>query len=207
MDGCKVKIHALCSHWPPTITVFTTKIAVRPTAQSKRRWAPTWHSTRSSLNRVKSHVFYHCYHAKINYNLRTTCSCSCPQMPGEKHCPNRWMTVIKVLTTAGQVSLQQNPGDGSCSRAIAVHGCTPSVTILVVLCSYSWCSEYFWQWRSQPEILWGCKTFGEAKFFYFRRATIFCLKNRLSKHTMIRYFTNLGGHGPLDPPDCVYDLW
>ena len=40
--------------------------------------------------------------------------------------------------------------------------------------------------------------------FDFRRATVFCLGYRISKHKMTRYAKNLG-HGPLAPPGYAYD--
>jgi len=46
------------------------------------------------------------------------------------------------------------------------------------------------QWRSQP------KSFGRGKSFDFRRATVFSLGHRLSKHKRTRYLSNCCGHGP-----------
>ena len=43
------------------------------------------------------------------------------------------------------------------------------------------------QWRSQP------KNWGGGKMLDFRRATVFCLRYRLSKHKTSRYATNLVG--------------
>jgi len=50
------------------------------------------------------------------------------------------------------------------------------------------------QWRGQPKILRGQNV-------DFRRATLSCLKHRLSKHEMNKYAKNLGGTiDPLVPP-------
>ena len=51
------------------------------------------------------------------------------------------------------------------------------------------------KWRSQPKIFRGAKKFGLDDMFDFRRATVFCLCYRLSKHKMARSSKNLGGHG------------
>jgi len=45
-----------------------------------------------------------------------------------------------------------------------------------------------------PKIL-GGKNFGGSKMFDFRRATLFCVRYRLSKHKMTRYSKNLGAMG------------
>jgi len=46
------------------------------------------------------------------------------------------------------------------------------------------------QWHNQPKVLLG------AKSFDLKRATVFCVGYRLSKHKMTRYAKNNGGHGP-----------
>ena len=57
------------------------------------------------------------------------------------------------------------------------------------------------QWRSQP------KNLGGAKMCDFRRITLFCLENRLSKHKMTIFSKTLGGtmapFPPLATPMCV----
>jgi len=55
------------------------------------------------------------------------------------------------------------------------------------------------QWRCQPKI------FSGAKYFDFKRATVFCLGHRLSKHKMT-YAKNLGGRGPIGPPSYIYGV-
>ena len=50
-----------------------------------------------------------------------------------------------------------------------------------------------WQWRSQP------KNFGGGEMFDFRRITLFCLENRLSKHKMTIFSKNFGRYGPFRP--------
>ena len=42
------------------------------------------------------------------------------------------------------------------------------------------------------------KTILGSKYLYFKRAAVFCLGHRLSKHEMTRYARNLGGLDPLD---------
>jgi len=54
------------------------------------------------------------------------------------------------------------------------------------------------QWRSQP------KNLGGAKMCDFRRITLLCLENRLSKHRTTIFFKNVGGHGPSDPAGYAY---
>jgi len=50
------------------------------------------------------------------------------------------------------------------------------------------------QWRSQPKIL------GRAKYFDFKRTTIFGLGHRFSKHKTKRYMLKLeGAVAPLRP--------
>jgi len=44
------------------------------------------------------------------------------------------------------------------------------------------------QWRSQHKFVLG------QEMFDFRRATVFCLGYRLSKHKTIRYYKNFGGN-------------
>jgi len=46
------------------------------------------------------------------------------------------------------------------------------------------------QWRCQFQIL------GGAKYFDFKRATVFSLGHRLSNHKTTRYVRNMGGHSP-----------
>jgi len=43
-----------------------------------------------------------------------------------------------------------------------------------------------------------------AKNSDFRRATVFCLGYRLTKHKITRYSENLKGDGPLVPPNYAY---
>jgi len=52
---------------------------------------------------------------------------------------------------------------------------------------------------ASPKICEGPKTFGGAKMCDFRRITLFCLENRLSKHKMTIFSKNLGGMAPLAP--------
>jgi len=47
-------------------------------------------------------------------------------------------------------------------------------------------------------------TWKGAKTFDFRRATVFCLGYRLSKHKMIRYSINLGVVDPVGHPGYAY---
>jgi len=44
------------------------------------------------------------------------------------------------------------------------------------------------------------KFFGQAKYFKFKRETVFRSGHCLSKHRMKRYASNLRGHGSLAPP-------
>jgi len=53
------------------------------------------------------------------------------------------------------------------------------------------------QWRSQPKNLGGAKKFGKGKICDFRRITLFCLENRLSKHKITIFSKNLGRPWPL----------
>ena len=48
------------------------------------------------------------------------------------------------------------------------------------------------QWRNQPQIFWG-------KYFEFKRATVFCLWNHLSRNRKKRNSRNFRGHGPFGP--------
>ena len=91
-----------------------------------------------------------------------------------------------------------------------------SVT-LVMAVQYIFCKRYFTtyhtfsiglmpgeflshskQWCSQSKIL------GGAKYFDFKRATVFVLRHRLSKHKKTKYAVNLGGHGRFLQQDFAY---
>jgi len=50
---------------------------------------------------------------------------------------------------------------------------------------------------ASPKIFWG-------KVFDFRRATVFCLKRRFSKHKMTIYARNCGGMASLTPSGHAY---
>jgi len=56
------------------------------------------------------------------------------------------------------------------------------------------------QWRSQPKNLRGVKKIGGAIICDFRRITLFCWENRLSKQNTTIFSKNVGGHGPSAPP-------
>ena len=52
---------------------------------------------------------------------------------------------------------------------------------------------------ASPKFFGGPKNLWGAKMFDFRRATVFCMEYRFSKHKMTRYSKNFGGHDPLGP--------